>query len=154
MACFQKAITCFRRAIELNREDDLSYNGLAWILVTCPEQQFRNPAEAVKLARKAVELMPRNGNYWNTLGVAHYRTGNWKGAVEALARSMQLRNGGDSGDWYFLAMAHWQLRSTTEARRWYDTAVEWMEKNEPTDDELCRFRAEAEELMKIDRKKD
>jgi hypothetical protein len=33
------------------------------------------------------------------------------------------------------------------ARKWFDQAVEWMEKNEPNDAELRQFRAQAEELM-------
>ena len=43
-------------------------------------------------------------------------------------------------------MAHWQLGHKDEARQWYDKAVEWM-KNNPADDELTRFRAEADELL-------
>jgi hypothetical protein len=48
---------------------------------------------------------------------------------------------------FFLAMAHWQLGHKTEARQWYDRAVQWMEKNKPKDDELRRFRAEAAKLF-------
>jgi hypothetical protein len=54
-----------------------------------------------------------------------------------------------SPDGFFLTMAHWQLGHKTEARKWYDQAVHWMEKNKPKDDELRRFRAEAEELLQI-----
>jgi hypothetical protein len=49
---------------------------------------------------------------------------------------------------FFIAMAHWQLGEHGEARKWYDRAVEWMEKYEPEDEELRRFRAEAEDLLK------
>jgi hypothetical protein len=61
---------------------------------------------------------------------------------------MELRKGGDSFDWFFLAMAHWQLGNQDQARQWYDQAVAWMEKNQPQNEELLRFRAEAEELIK------
>lgn len=44
-------------------------------------------------------------------------------------------------------MAHWQLGDQDEARKFYDQAVEWMEKNKPQDEELKRFRAEAAELL-------
>ena len=63
---------------------------------------------------------------------------------------MDLRKGGDSFDWFFLAMAHWQLGETDKARKWFDQAVGWMDKNQPRNAELRRFRAEAAELMKID----
>lgn len=66
---------------------------------------------------------------------------------------MQLRNAVDSFNWFFLAMAHWRLGQNEKARNWFDRAVAWMEKNRPTDDEFCRFRAEAAELLKIEAKK-
>ena len=34
-------------------------------------------ALAVRLARKAVEWEPEQSAYWNTLGLAHYRAGDW-----------------------------------------------------------------------------
>jgi len=48
-------------------------------------------------------------------------------------------------------MAHWRLGNKDEARRGYDSAVQWMDKNRPKDDELIRFRTEAAELLKINR---
>jgi hypothetical protein len=44
-------------------------------------------------------------------------------------------------------MAHWQLGQKDEARKWMDQAVEWMDKNQPQNDELRRFRAEATQMM-------
>jgi hypothetical protein len=66
---------------------------------------------------------------------------------------MQLRSGGDSHDWFFLAMAHWQLGEKEKARQWFDRAVQWMNKNLPNGKELGRVRAEAAELLKIEAKK-
>jgi hypothetical protein len=60
---------------------------------------------------------------------------------------MELRNGGDAIDWFFLAMAHWQLGDKPQARTWYNKAVPWMEKNQPENEELLRFRAEATTLL-------
>ena len=99
----------------------------------------------------AVRLAPDIGSIWNTLGVAHYRAGNWGDAVAALERSMQLSNGGDSSDWFFLAMAHWQLGEKEQARKRYGQAVQGMQKETHGElrRELRRFRAEAAELLKI-----
>jgi hypothetical protein len=36
-----------------------------------------------------------------------------------------------------------------QARTWYDKAVEWMDTNQPQNEELRRFRTETEELMKV-----
>jgi hypothetical protein len=65
---------------------------------------------------------------------------------------MELRKGGDSFDWFFLAMANWQLGKKEEARKLYDKAVQWMDKNQPKDEELRRFRGEAEESLGIRKK--
>ena len=68
---------------------------------------------------------------------------------------MQLRNGGDSYDWFFLAMAHWQLGETDRARQWFERAVRGMDKQFPkAKEELGRFRAEAAELLRVGVKKD
>jgi uncharacterized protein HemY len=100
-----------------------------------------------------VDLARKNGDYWNTLGVAHYCAGEWHAAKTALEKSMGLRKGGDSSDWFFLAMAHSQLGDNAKAREWYHKAVAWMDKNRPQDAELNRFRAEAEALLKIESKR-
>jgi hypothetical protein len=44
-------------------------------------------------------------------------------------------------------MAHWQLGEKDKAGQCYDMAVEWMDKNNPKNEQLARFRAEAEELL-------
>ena len=143
----EEADAVYRRLAEFSPSDGSLDNNLAWFLATCPDPKLRNAAKAVELSKKAVDLMPHDGNKWNTLGAAHYRTGDWKAAVTALEKSRELRKGGDSFDWFLLAMAHWQLGDKEQARKWYDQALEWMEKNKPQDEELKRFRAEAAELL-------
>jgi Flp pilus assembly protein TadD len=125
------------------------HNELAWLLATCTDMNYRDPTRAVASARKAVELAPEKGEFWNTLGVAQCRARDWAEARAALLKSMALRKGGDSFDWFFLAMAHWQLGDKTEARQWLDRALHWMEKNKPNDQELRRFHAEAEDVLQI-----
>jgi hypothetical protein len=63
---------------------------------------------------------------------------------------MELREGGDSNDWFFLAMAKWRLDEKDEARKWYDKAVGWMDKYQPKNEELHRYRVEAAELLGIE----
>jgi Flp pilus assembly protein TadD len=114
---------------------------------------FRNPRRAINLAKKAVELAPNEGNNWNTLGVAQYRAGEWKPAIEALNKSVELLKGNElSFNAFFLAMSQWQLGNKEEAHKHCDQALEWMKKNKPQDEELRRFRTEAEELLKITKK--
>lgn len=118
-------------------------------MATCPIPQFRDPARAVELARKAVELAPTEGDCWITLGVAEYRAGAWDYAIEALTKSMELRSGGSPADWFFLALAHNRRGEQAQARSWYDKAIAWMEQNESQDEQLLRFRTEAEEQLGV-----
>jgi serine/threonine protein kinase/tetratricopeptide (TPR) repeat protein len=141
---------------------------LAWFLATYPGgSPLREPGRAVQLARKATELARQEGNCWQTLGVAHYRAGDWNAAVEALEKSLPLRCAGDSWSvsralekslplrclgksevWFFLAMAHGKLGHQEQAGEWYAQAVRWMEKNQPKNPELRRLRAEAATVVR------
>ena len=148
-AKLEEGIAEYREAIRLKPDDAEAHNNLAWLLATAADPQWRQPAEAVQLAAKAVELAPKNGDFWNTLGVARYRNGQSSEAIDALTKAMDLRSGGDANDWLFLAMAHWQLDQKDEARKWYDKAVVWMKEKASDDAELLRFRAEAAALLGI-----
>jgi serine/threonine protein kinase/tetratricopeptide (TPR) repeat protein len=151
-----EAVKLYEQTLELQKTklkpedhpDTLStMNKLARLLATSSDPKIRNASRAVELSKKAVGLAPREGRYWNTLGVAHYHAGDWKAAIGALSTSMELRKGGDSFDWLFLAMAHWKLGEKEKAREWHDKAVEWMDKNQPKNEELRRFRAESSQLL-------
>jgi eukaryotic-like serine/threonine-protein kinase len=123
-------------------------NNLAWNLVTDVDSDSQSAPQAVEWAKKAVELAPTQGSYWNTLGTAHYRAGNWQAAIQALRKASELLQGGYFGyNAFFLAMAHWQLGEMEQASKWYATAIVWMEKHAPKNEELIRFRAEASALL-------
>lgn len=103
---------------------------------------------AVVFAQKAVDIEPNHGSYWNTLGVAHYRIGDWQTAIGTLEKSDELSKGDFLGfNGFFLATAHWQLGHQDEAHQHYQESVDWMKKHMPDDEELRRFRAEAAELL-------
>jgi tetratricopeptide (TPR) repeat protein len=148
------AIADFTKAIELSPKDGGTHNVAARVLASHPNPKVRDPGRAVNWAKKAVELAPKEGFYWNTLGVAHYRAGDWKAALAALEKSLELQKGGNSFDWFFLAMCHEKLGDKEKSRQWYDRAVEWMDKKQASNEELRRFRAEAAQVLGMDKKKD
>ena len=124
-------------------------NSRSWELATNDDPALRDAERAVTFAQEAVELAPQDANYWNTLGVALYRAGNWNEAITALQKFRELRT--NDSEWsnpFFLAMAYWQLGQKEEARSWRDKAVEWMESSKTPQESLRRYRAEMEELMK------
>lgn len=122
-------------------------NGTAWSLVASPVKESWQPDRAVALARMSVGLVPHYGQAWNTLGVARYRAGDWKGAEAALRRSMVLQAEAAGYDWLFLAMSLWQQGDKEQARKWFDAACLWTDEYAPSNSELVRFRAEATELF-------
>jgi uncharacterized protein HemY len=100
----------------------------------------------VSLAKRATELIPKEKGYWITLGLAHYRAGNWQEAVTALTTALQQAPV-DGWKLFVLAMAHWQLGHKEEGRRYYEEAVVWTDRHETRNRELRRFRTEAAELL-------
>jgi tetratricopeptide (TPR) repeat protein len=129
-------------------------SGLADLFLRGPGRPYGDPAEAVVLARKDAELRPEHGGCWTTLGTAYYRVGDWQAAAVALEKAVNLRNGGDCYDWFFLAMTRWRLGQREYARKQYDRAVAWMETHKgelemhkTREARFRRFRAEAAELL-------
>jgi tetratricopeptide (TPR) repeat protein len=151
---WDKALADYTAATKLQPGYSTAWNNLARLLASCPQENLRDPPRAVEAAKKAIALDSKQGRYWNTLGMAHYRAGDWRAAVAALEKSMALSNGGDSFDWFLLAMAHGRLDQKDQARKRYDEAVRWMEKHEPENEKLRRFRSEAAELLGLEQEKD
>jgi tetratricopeptide (TPR) repeat protein len=138
----------YARVVDLRPDWSEYLNEAAWPLATHPDPRRRDIRRAVAWARRAAALEPDEGMYQNTLGVALYRAGDWPGAIEALEKSAEFQ-GRTSYDDFFLAMCRWRLGERQEARRLYDQAVRWMDRHQPGDNELSRFRTEAADLLGI-----
>jgi eukaryotic-like serine/threonine-protein kinase len=154
----RRDIACYRRAVEAKPDDAKACNNLAWVYLTAPEA-LRDVKAALPLAEKAVRLEPGNAVYGNTLGVAYYRAGRYHEAVKVLRRNLDgQEDWGLAFDLYFLAMSHHRLGETARARDYYDWAVRWMgtQKGLPAGhlEELTVFRAEAADLLGINKKKE
>ncbi len=146
-----EALEVRKRATELRPNNANSLNNFAWALVTDEDPELWDPTLAVELAEKALELDPAHSLALNTLGVAYYRKGKWLKSIEKLNESLAASNGtSGSSDYFFLAMANWQLGEKQEARDWLDQAKVWMNDNSPQNDELLRFRNEAEALIRAE----
>jgi tetratricopeptide (TPR) repeat protein len=143
-----RAVAQYRIAVEHTSEGK-PLNDFAWFVANCDDRKVFNSADALALAKEAVRRDPRAGNFWNTLGVACYRAGDFRGAIEALWKSMALRSGGDGYDWFFLAMAHWQLGDKKQAREWYEKGAKGMQTMRPEQYDLPGFKAEADVLLRI-----
>ena len=66
-------------------------NNLAWLLATCPEASVRNGAEAVELARRAVQLSGgREPAILGTLAAAYAEAGRFPEAVQTARKALKL----------------------------------------------------------------
>ena len=144
----QKARELFRKLLDQQTPATWELqNDAAWFLATSEIAAQRDPTLAIELATKAVESNPQTSGYHNTLGVARYRARDWQQAITELEKSISLSKGGDGFDYFFLSMAHWQLGNKDQAHKWLVQAVAWMDKKAPDNEELRRFRSEAEKLI-------
>ena len=157
------AADSFREALT-RYESGPAKDCLRWALVTCPLPQFRDAERSIAYSKEFLQQEPESAVYWNSLGIGHYRAGQFYEALEALSRSVEL--GGDDdisnyyiiSDYYFLAMAHWRRGERGEAHQWYQRAVAKQKDAargfqgfdlELGNLQLGNFRREAEKLLGI-----
>jgi hypothetical protein len=126
-------------------------NDRAWQLVTGGDPKSCDPGRALDLAQEAVALVPKDLalGFRKTLGMAHYRAGNWKAAALALEKSRQEYRK-DSVILFFLSMAHGRLNEKEQARAFYDQAAQWRMGIGLTEEELRRLCAEAAALLGLE----
>jgi eukaryotic-like serine/threonine-protein kinase len=107
----------------------------------------------LNLAAKTVEgsppAAPNAAQILSTLGLAHYRAGDWKAAIEAFEKAIANPKGGSGADWFVVGMACRRLGQQQDARNWYDKAARWMIHNDPANQDLRRLRGEAQRLLGV-----
>jgi tetratricopeptide (TPR) repeat protein len=148
-ASFRAATGVLEKLIFENPQAHQYQYDLAWGLVTCPLVELRDTDRALALARQTVERAPNLADNWRLMGVVQYRTGDLSGAIESLNKAAALLDGPDPKQWLFLAMACSRTGDQQQARRWYDKALAFIEKNHPLNEELDRFHKEAMETLGI-----
>jgi serine/threonine protein kinase/WD40 repeat protein len=141
----------YRQDLAKKPEDAEVCNSLAWAYLTAPEA-LRDGKAAVLLAEKAVRKQPKNPNYCNTLGLAFYRTGQYRQAVEILRPNLRSQEAAALAyDLYILAMSCHRLGEIERARDYYTWAVRNSDAQKGPSpallEELSAFRAEAEALL-------
>jgi eukaryotic-like serine/threonine-protein kinase len=143
-AAFRKAQQALGQAVRLSPQRFDVHHSLARFLVQCPDPQFRDISRGLEEGQKAVALGKQAGSAWNTVGLAYYRAGRPKEAIVALEKAMAFRDGGNSFDWFVLALAHRLQGNQAEAQQFYDRAALWMLEHQPQNLELLNLAKEAE----------
>ncbi|MGL4423733.1 MAG: tetratricopeptide repeat protein, partial [Gemmataceae bacterium] len=84
-----EALPDYLKALELDPEDAVSFNGLAWVFATVAE--LRQPSSAVECATRANELTEfENPDYLDTLAAAHASGGDFARAVQVMDKALEL----------------------------------------------------------------
>ena len=85
------AVVHWREAVRLQPKQIALMNNLAWVLATDPESSVRNGAEAVKLARRAVDLSGgREPGVLGTLAAAYAEVGRYPEAAQTARKALDV----------------------------------------------------------------
>jgi tetratricopeptide (TPR) repeat protein len=83
------ALRDFREAVRVMPKGSKPNSMLAWFLATCPEERFRNGADAVSAAKKACDLRHWKGSEcYDTLAVAYAEAGDFDQAINYEKQSL------------------------------------------------------------------
>jgi len=83
----QAAEDNYRKALEINPEMPIAANNLAWVI---SESEQGNMDEALQFARAAVEKVPNNPAFYDTLGWVYHKKGLPAPAVENLKKAVAM----------------------------------------------------------------
>ncbi len=88
---WDRAANDFRKAIELDDQFGRAFQSAAWMMATCPAEEYRNPKLALRAAQKAIEL---DGDadyiYVDTLAAAWANAGQFDKAQDVMRRALVL----------------------------------------------------------------
>ena len=145
-ADYDKVVTLRQQLVQDSPDAHYAYR-LAWFLANCRDAARRQPEAAIKLATQAKDLAPANPAYWNALGVAQYRAGQWQESILALEEAAKLRRSGHCLDAFTLAAGYSQTGDKEKAQACYEQGVRWLEENSPANPEFQRHRDEASRCL-------
>jgi tetratricopeptide (TPR) repeat protein len=138
-AQWERAEQDLKHALELKPEQPLvlNYLGYSWI------DRGENLDQGLKMIEKAVELRPEDGYIVDSLGWAHYRMGDYAGAVESLEKAIELVPQDPTINDH-LGDAYWQSGRMNEARYQWRRALQFG----PQENEIKPIEAKLESGLK------
>lgn len=86
----KEAIALYREALRLDPNHAPTLNNFAWLLAACPNAEYRNGSEAVRLAERACELTGyKRAVMIGTLAAAYAEAGRFPEAINAAEKARQ-----------------------------------------------------------------
>lgn len=108
---YKQAQASYEAVLKQNPQDAYTMNNLAFLLA----DQMIDPAKAVKLAQRAVDLRPNSPQILDTLGWAQFKSGNSNAAQQTLETSVQLQ--ANAQNTYHLAQVYSKLGADSRAKQ-------------------------------------
>ncbi|MCA9109971.1 MAG: tetratricopeptide repeat protein [Planctomycetaceae bacterium] len=88
---YADALQDYYQAVTISPGSPQAFNDAAWLMATCPDEEFRNGERAVEYAKYACELTKhQNGEYVDTLAAALAETGDFESAVKTEEQAITL----------------------------------------------------------------
>jgi tetratricopeptide (TPR) repeat protein len=143
----QAANICRRRLANAAATDAQWLASTSFELANAENLASRDPALAVEMAKRAVELSPRDPENIGPLTAALYRAGNFQQSIAEMEKAPQMSQYGEAVADLFLSMAHCQIGQSHTARLLYEQSAQWIAEHDPDSEELTRIRTETESLL-------
>ena len=144
---YGRANALFQQALQGVPNNPHFHNLYARMLLTASDRTFRQPKEALDLARQAVRVAPKSGAFLNTLGLAEVRNGMFDDAIATLNQSVIANKGAEPTDFLFLAMAWHGRGDDANADKNYQQAVKMLQDPTSWDQETVMLWAETAETL-------
>lgn len=119
----EAASKAYEEQLKLSPKDGEAMNNVAYILA----EDLSRPAEALRYAKRAVELRPRDANVIDTLGWVYYLAGDLDSAVGTLVSALQVSPNNIAAR-YHVAMAYKKQGKMDLANRELAAAQQAIEK--------------------------
>lgn len=88
---YAKALNRYEVAVALQPEDPAPYNGLVWLLATCPEPALRNGKRALEAGEVMLSLTGEDDPFYlDTMAAAYAEAGLFDQAVAAQSKSIRI----------------------------------------------------------------
>ncbi len=86
---YEKTIKAYNKVLSLLPDSPQVLNNLAWLYATCEDERYRNPKQAIALAKRAVAL-DLSPHVLDTLAESHYVNGQFEEAISASKHALNM----------------------------------------------------------------
>jgi tetratricopeptide (TPR) repeat protein len=123
------SIEHFKRCIELDPENSLAKNNLAYLY----SEQGTHLDEGLKLVQTALKKSPKNSAYLDTLGWLYFQKGDYKAALEPLKKAVEIAP--DSAEsQYHLGQIYLKMNQVDASVEHLQKSMEFRPKNKKSKD--------------------